>query len=199
MRLLADELGWTASDRVLDLGAGPAHLSLLLAPFVGEVVAMDPEPDMIEEGRRRVADAGIDKVSLVAGGSEDVSPDLGRFAAVTMSQSFHRMPDQDGVLRKLDALTDAFALVGFVNEPDYNRAWLDRKRWTRRPARSLRSRGARDTRRRRQFAGRRSPRRQRSHRAETPKDASGVSTLAQPRISILGLFSAVRSPTLPAG
>lgn len=128
-RLLAGELGWTAADRVLDLGAGPAHLSLLLAPLVGEVVAMDPEPDMIEEGRRRAAAAGVDNVSFVTGGSEDVSPELGRFAAVTMSQSFHRMPDQDGVLRKLDELTDAVALVGYVKEPDYNVAWLERAPW----------------------------------------------------------------------
>lgn len=133
VRLLADELGWSTSDRVLDLGAGPAHLSLRLAPFAGEVVAMDPEPDMIEEGRRRAAAEGVTNVSFVTGGSDDLSPELGMFATVTMSQSFHRMPDQDAVLRRLDQLLDAkrgaVALVGYVKEPDCNRAWLDREPW----------------------------------------------------------------------
>jgi SAM-dependent methyltransferase len=136
VRLLADHLGWSRSDRVLDLGAGPAHLSVLLAPFVGEVVAMDPEEAMIEEGRRRVAAAGIDNLSFLAGGSDDLvrlSPELGEFAAVTISQAFHWMSDQDAVLRALDSLLDrergAVALVGYVKDPDYNVGWLDRPPW----------------------------------------------------------------------
>jgi SAM-dependent methyltransferase len=137
-RLLASHLGWSASDRVLDLGAGPAHVSLRLAPYVGEVVAMDPEQAMIEEGRQRVAAAGVDNVTLVSGGSDDLarlSPDLGRFAAVVISQAFHWMADQDAVLAALDPLLDpergAVALLGFVNEPDYNRVQvaLDRPPW----------------------------------------------------------------------
>src|SRR5262249_50663604 len=46
MALLAVRLGWRRADRVLDLGAGPAQLSFLAAPFVAEVVAVEPEPDM---------------------------------------------------------------------------------------------------------------------------------------------------------
>jgi len=57
-RLLATHLGWTDADRILDLGAGPAHVSLRLAPLVGEVVALEPEPAMLDEGRRRVRRAG---------------------------------------------------------------------------------------------------------------------------------------------
>jgi ubiquinone/menaquinone biosynthesis C-methylase UbiE len=59
LRDLAAHLGWSSADRVLDLGAGPAHVSLVLAPYVGEVVVMDPEEAMIEEGRRRAAEAGV--------------------------------------------------------------------------------------------------------------------------------------------
>src|SRR5919202_3602505 len=72
-RLLAAHLGWSASDRVLDLGAGPAHVSLRLAPFVGEVVVMDPEEAMIDEGRRRAASASAENLSFVGGGSEDLT------------------------------------------------------------------------------------------------------------------------------
>jgi len=136
VRLLAGHLGWSRADRVLDLGAGPAHVSLQLAPFVGEVVVMDPERAMIEEGRRRAAAAGIDNLSFVVGGSDDLarlSPDLGRFTAVTISQALHWMADQDSVLRDFDDLVDrergAVALVSYVKEPDYNLIWLDHPPW----------------------------------------------------------------------
>ena len=136
VRLLAGHLAWSSSDRVLDLGAGPAHVSLRLAPFVGEVVVMDPERAMIEEGKRRAAAAEIDNLVFIVGGSDDlagVSPDLGEFAAVTISQAFHWMADQDAVLRALDNLLDrergAVALVGYVKDPDYNLVWLNRPPW----------------------------------------------------------------------
>ncbi|HEY1369238.1 MAG TPA: methyltransferase domain-containing protein [Gaiellaceae bacterium] len=132
-RLLAAHLGWSASDRVLDLGAGPAHASLRYAPFVGEVVVMDPEPDMIEEGRRRAAAAGIDNLTFVVGGSDDLSVDLGEFTAVTISHAFHWMADQDAVLRALDRLVDrkrgAVAIVGYVKDPSADAAWFDRPPW----------------------------------------------------------------------
>jgi len=136
IRLLASHLEWSDADRVLDLGAGPAHLSIPVAPFVGEVVVMDPEETMIAEGRRRGAAAGLDNLSFVTGGSDDLrrlSPSLGTFAAAVISQAFHWMADQDAVLRALDDLLDsekgAVALVGYVKEPDYNFAWLDRPPW----------------------------------------------------------------------
>jgi Methyltransferase domain len=108
----------------------------VLAPYVGEVVVMDPEEAMIDEGRHRAAGAGVSNMSFVVGGSDDLtnrSPDLGRFAAVIISQAFHWMADQDAVLRALDPMLDdergAVALIGYVKEPDYNRIWLDRPPW----------------------------------------------------------------------
>jgi SAM-dependent methyltransferase len=136
VRLLAAHLGWSSADRVLDLGAGPAHVSLRLAPFVGEVVVMDPEEAMLDEGRRRATAAEADNLSFVVGGSDDLTRlagDLGQFAAVVISQAFHWMGDQDAVLRALDPLLDrergSVALVGYVKDPDYNRIWLDRPPW----------------------------------------------------------------------
>ena len=96
---------------------------------------MDPEPAMIEEGRRRVAAAGVDSLSFVVGGSDDLvrlTPELGTFDAVTISQAFHWMADQDAVLRALDNVVregGAVALVGYVKQPDYNLVWLDRPPW----------------------------------------------------------------------
>lgn len=136
LRLLAAHLGWSCSDRILDLGAGPAHISLPLAGVVGEVVAMDPEEAMIEEGRRRAAAGTVANVAFVLGGSDDLprlANELSGVAAVVISQAFHWMADQDAVLRALDPLVDrergAVTILGYVKEPDYNRIWLDRPPW----------------------------------------------------------------------
>jgi SAM-dependent methyltransferase len=135
-RLLAAHLDWSSADRVLDLGAGPAHVSLVLAPYVGEVVVMDPEEAMIEEGRRRAAEAGVANLSFVVGGADDLTDlasDLGRFPAVVISQAFHWMADQDSILRALDSMLDgdrgAVVLVGYIKDPDYHRVWLDHPPW----------------------------------------------------------------------
>jgi SAM-dependent methyltransferase len=132
--LLAAHLGWWSADRVLDLGAGPAHVSLV-PPYVGEVV-VGPREAMIEEGRRRAAEVGVANLSFVVGGSDDLTQpasDLGQFAAVVISQAFHWMTDQDSVLRALERMLDedrgAVALVGYVKDPDYSRVWLDRPPW----------------------------------------------------------------------
>src|SRR5215468_9960807 len=69
--ILAEQLGWSTGDRVLDLGAGPGQLSLLIAPLVTEVVAIEPEPDMLTEGEKRAQAAGIANVKFVAGSSDD--------------------------------------------------------------------------------------------------------------------------------
>jgi SAM-dependent methyltransferase len=132
VRLLATHLGWSKSDRVLDLGAGPAHVSVQLGPYVGEVVVMDPEEAMLEEGRRRAA--GVDNLSFVLGGSDDLGRlELGTFTTVVISQAFHWMRDKDGVLGELDTLLDrrrgAVAFAGYVKDPDYNRVWIDREPW----------------------------------------------------------------------
>jgi SAM-dependent methyltransferase len=138
-RLLTAHLDWSQSDRVLDLGAGPAHVSTLLAPYVREVVVMEPDETMLEEGRKRAASVGVENLSFVLGGSDDLptlKSSLGEFAGVVISQAFHWMRDQDSVLRSLSGIVDprrgAVALIGYVNEPDYNRVavGLDREPWS---------------------------------------------------------------------
>jgi SAM-dependent methyltransferase len=132
--LLAEQLGWSTRDRVLDVGAGPGQLSLLISPFVAEVVAIEPEPDMFAEGERRAVMANIGNVRFVAGSSDDLlalrSP-LGLFCAALMGQSFHWMVDKDRVLEDLSAMIDeangaiAFVTPRRISIPDELRAAQD--------------------------------------------------------------------------
>jgi SAM-dependent methyltransferase len=125
--MLAKQLGWSTSDHVLDLGAGPGQLSLLIAPFVAEVVAIEPEPDMLTEGKRRARVADIGNVRFVAGSSDDLPglrSALGLFRAAVMGQSFHWMVEKARVLEDLSAMIDetdgavAFVTPRRVSIPD---------------------------------------------------------------------------------
>lgn len=107
--LLAAKLGWQPTDRVIDLGAGPGQLTLLVAPLVSEVVAIEPEPDMLAEGERRAAALGIDNVRFIEGSSDDLPTlrsSLGRFRTALMGQSFHWMLQKDWVISDLSAMID---------------------------------------------------------------------------------------------
>jgi SAM-dependent methyltransferase len=131
IELLAEQLGWSARDRILDLGAGPGQLSLLVAPLVAEVVAIEPEPDMLAEGERRAAIANVRNLRFVAGSSDSLPAlrsSLGLFRAALMGQSFHWMVDKDRVLENLSAMIDeddgavAFVTPYSVSIPDELRA-----------------------------------------------------------------------------
>src|SRR5262245_4898832 len=47
IRRVVQLCGLDATHRVLDLGCGPGQLALAFAPFVGQVVGIDPEPEML--------------------------------------------------------------------------------------------------------------------------------------------------------
>ena len=98
--------------RVLDLGCGPGVLAGAFAPLAGEVIAMDPEPEML-----RIAEAefgAVGRISFVRGSSFDLSPALGRFHLVTMGRSFQWM-DRVETLRRLDAMIEPGGAVALFN------------------------------------------------------------------------------------
>jgi SAM-dependent methyltransferase len=115
---LAKHLDWSHEHRVLDLGAGPAQLSLRVAPLVAEVVAVEPEPDMLAEGERRARIANATNLTFITASSDDLPalrPRLGMFRAALMASSFHWMVEKDRVLQDLSAMIDpADGAVAFL-------------------------------------------------------------------------------------
>ena len=105
--VLRDAFGLDGKGRLLDLGCGPGSIAIPVAHLFERVVAMDPEPDMIEEGRVVAGRARAENIEWVCGSSpEDLSRTLGTFRVVTMGESFHWM-DRRRTLEALYELVDA--------------------------------------------------------------------------------------------
>jgi SAM-dependent methyltransferase len=116
-RLIADVVlacGLTPSDQLLDLGTGPGLLALAFAPYVASVLAVDPEPEMLQQAGEAVRAARA-RVEVRAGSSETLGPEWGRFRAVTMGRSFHWM-DRQETLRRLDLLVEPDGTVALFND-----------------------------------------------------------------------------------
>lgn len=92
-------------DRVLDLGCGPGTLTIPLAAVSASVIAMDPDPGMVAEGRRLALTAGAANVDWRNAGSKELGTVEGPFKLVVMGQSFHWM-DRDQVLNDLHDLVE---------------------------------------------------------------------------------------------
>lgn len=125
--IIKEQLHLTARHRLLDLGCGPGWLGIAFAPFVGTVVAMDPEPSMLQAAQAAAAEANV-RVELLEGSSYDLGSHLGMFHIVTIGRAFHWM-DRADTLRRLDALIEpdgALILCNDVRPEVPENAWIKR-------------------------------------------------------------------------
>ena len=116
--------GTGPQSRVMDLGCGPGQIAVALAPHVGGVTAIDPEPEMLRVAAENAAAAGL-QIRFIEGSSSDLGPALGHFRLVVIGRAFHWM-DRARTLQRLDGLIEpggAVALLG-THEPELpDNAW----------------------------------------------------------------------------
>jgi len=143
---VAGLVGLGPADAVLDLGCGPGQLARSFAPLVREVVAMDPEPEMLRVAVE--ASAGYATIRFMRGGSDDLAPSFGKFRLVTMGRSFHWM-DRAATLLRLNELVEPNGAVALFNT---DAAAVPENAWTERYS-AVRRRYAGDYTERRQLRG----------------------------------------------
>lgn len=117
IRRVAELTSLPIDARVLDLGCGPGILAAAFAPFVAEVLAVDPEPEMLRIARETFGDVG--NIRFLQGSSYDLSPEFGRFQLVTMGRSFHWM-DRPETLRRLDSMIQPGGAVALFDSEHRN-------------------------------------------------------------------------------
>jgi len=110
---VAEVCGLRTTDRVMDLGCGPGQLARAFAPYVQDVLALDPEPEMLRAARD--AWGGVSNIEWREGSSTDLSEALGRFRMVCMGRSFHWMGRAE-TLRQLDRLIEAEGAVVLLHD-----------------------------------------------------------------------------------
>ncbi len=102
---LRERFGLDGTGRLLDLGCGTGQMALPLAGSFEQVIAMDPEPEMLAHGASAAGRLHIINLRWIEGSSEDLGPHLGSFRLVTMGRSFHWM-DQEVTLRTLSGMIE---------------------------------------------------------------------------------------------
>jgi SAM-dependent methyltransferase len=118
--LLAAELGLDGSGRLLDVGCGPGILTVRLARLFAEAVGLDPDPEMIAEGRRAAQEQGIANITWVQALAEDL-PDAapGKYRMVTFGSSFWWTDEERVAETVYDMLPPGGALVLIMHKaPD---------------------------------------------------------------------------------
>jgi ubiquinone/menaquinone biosynthesis C-methylase UbiE len=119
---VARELSLDGTGQLLDVGCGPGVLVLALAQLFDQVTALDPEPGMLQAGRRRCQQAGVDNVRWVQGVAEDIAAlNLGSWRAVTFGQSFHRVRRLEVAETVYDQLVPGGSLVLISHQVDDGR------------------------------------------------------------------------------
>ncbi|MBN8941321.1 MAG: class I SAM-dependent methyltransferase [Rhizobiales bacterium] len=114
IRRAAEAVGLDDGHRVLDLGCGPGPLAIGFGYFAGEVLGLDPEPNMLAAARE-AAQGLTPNVRFRQASSYDLGPELGLFRLVAMGRSFHWM-DRADTLNRLDPLVEAGGAVVLFND-----------------------------------------------------------------------------------
>jgi ubiquinone/menaquinone biosynthesis C-methylase UbiE len=101
-RVLA-ALGVRRGAVVADIGAGPGFFTVALARAVGprgHVYAVDPDPQILDVLRGRLAKAGVRNVSPVLGRGDDPHVPAGACDLALFVDTYHHFPDGAAFLRR---------------------------------------------------------------------------------------------------
>jgi len=116
-------------DVVLDLGAGTGAIGLALAPRCGRVLARDISEGMMEQGRRKAAEQGIDNVAFAEGSFREPNVE-GPVDIVVSNFAMHHLSDEQkreaiDVIASLGPRRFVLGDVMFFGAPDPDEPFYD--------------------------------------------------------------------------
>lgn len=85
--------GLTSASTVVDLGCGTGQFAIAVAPLCRQVIAVDVSPAMVQMLRRRIADAGVDNVTVRQAGFMSYEHDGPPADIVYTRHALHQVPD----------------------------------------------------------------------------------------------------------
>lgn len=92
------------SSRVLDLGTGTGQIAIPFSKIVKEVVAVDPDKEMLDEGKKQAEEQNAVNINWIEAKAEELPDNTGNFELTTMGASFHWMK-RDKVLEGVYSIT----------------------------------------------------------------------------------------------
>lgn len=86
---LVERCGLDGHGRLLDAGCGTGQVFQVMAQYFDDVLAIDPDPDMVVHARRAIADLGLANVDVRQMRAEDLSAAVAPLRAAIFGASFH--------------------------------------------------------------------------------------------------------------
>jgi len=123
---LIESFHLNGQGRLLDLGTGTGMIAIALSPHVGQVVAVDPAPEMLHEAQRQTGLAQVANITWLQQGAEEISPALGEFQLVTIGRAFHWMQRDLVVDRSYALVADGGGLAILDTHED---PWKSTEPW----------------------------------------------------------------------
>jgi len=128
VKLTLEGLDIDKTSRVLDIGAGPGTLALLLSPRVKEITAVEPGEGMVEILNEHVRKEGSTNISCIQKSWEDVdvARDLGGQYDVVIASLSLTMHDIRAALAKMDEASRKYVYIfWFVDSPFWEKMYDD--------------------------------------------------------------------------
>ncbi len=116
IHLLRESFALNQKSRVIDLGCGTGQIALKLAPYVREVIAVDPQEEMLQEAQNAASTKQLSNIRWVNGESADIlslirpAEDI---VLTVIARAFHWM-DREQTLKDLYHLTKPGGGVAIV-------------------------------------------------------------------------------------
>jgi len=90
---IAEALGLTGSEKVLDVGTGSGYQAAVLAELADEVHTIERIPELAEEARKNLAAAAYDRVHVHVGDGSLGLPEEEPFTAIAVAAAAPGLPE----------------------------------------------------------------------------------------------------------